>query len=156
MTLPYTAGSLATNGMGGTPMAEIRNKYSATSKTTDVLGRTLNSARTNHWVIDSPSGPAEAVSTGESFMAGIAACGVSLIEHHAARNQLPFGTLSVDIEGARTDVSWPDFDWINVHFTFTGISEDQAGSLVEVWKGNCPLYRAVVKGTTVNVSFEAK
>lgn len=137
-------------------MAEIRNTYSTTSKTTDVLGRTLNSARTNHWVIDSPSGPGEAVSTGESFVAGIAACGVSLVEHHAARNNLPFGTLSVAIEAARTDESWPDFGWINVHFTFTGISEDQAGSYVEVWKANCPLYRAVAKSTTVNVSFEAK
>lgn len=137
-------------------MAEIRTMYATTSKTTDVPGRTLNSARTNHWVIDSPSGPNEAVTTGESFVAGIAACGTSLIELHAQRNQLPFGTLSVAIEGARTDESWPDFAWINVHFTFTGISEDQAGSYVEVWKENCPLYRAVVKGATVNVTFEAK
>jgi uncharacterized OsmC-like protein len=136
-------------------MAEIRTQYSTKSKTTDVPGRTLNSARTNHWVIDSPSGPNEAITTGESFVSGIAACGVSLIELHAQRGNLPFGTLEVTIEGARTDESWPDFGWINVHFAFTGITEDQAGSYVEVWKENCPLYRAVAKSTTVNVSFEA-
>jgi uncharacterized OsmC-like protein len=137
-------------------MAEIRNTYSTRSKTTDVPGRTLNSARTNHWVIDSPSGPHEAVSTGESFMAGIAACGVSLVEMHTVRNNLPFGTLSVDIEGARTDESWPDFAWINVHFTYTGIDNDQAASYTEIWKENCPLYRAVAKATKVSVTHEVK
>lgn len=137
-------------------MSEIRARYSVTSKTTDVVGRTINQARTNHWVIDSPSGPAEAVSTGESFMAGIASCGVSLIDHHAQKNNLPFGTLSATVDAARTDVSWPDFEWIKVHFVFTGITEELAGEYVEVWKKNCPLYRAVVKGApdSIEVTFE--
>lgn len=133
-------------------MAEIRTRYQSRSKTTDVPGRTLNTARTNHWVIDSPSGPNEAVTTGESFVAGIAACGTSLIELHAQRNKLPFGTLEVAIDGVRTDESWPDFANIDIHFTFTGISAGQADEYVEVWKANCPLYRAVVKGTTVTVT----
>lgn len=137
-------------------MAEIRTRYASRSKTTDVPGRTLNTARTNHWVIDSPSGPNEAVTTGESFVAGIAACGTSLIELHAQRGSLPFGTLEVAIDGVRTDESWPDFANIDVHFTFTGITTEQAGEYVEVWKKNCPLYRAVEKSTTMNVTFEAK
>jgi len=137
-------------------MAEIRTRYQSRSKTTDVPGRTLNTARTNHWVIDSPSGPNEAVTTGESFVAGIAACGTSLIELHAQRNTLPFGTLEVAIDGVRTDESWPDFAHIDIHFTFTGITTEQAGEYVEVWKANCPLYRAVVKGTPCTVTFEAK
>ena len=137
-------------------MAEVRTRYTTRSKTTDVPGRTLNTARTNHWVIDSPSGPNEAVTTGESFVAGIAACGTSLIELHAQRGNLPFGTLEVAIDGVRTDESWPDFANIDVHFTFTDITEEQAGSYVEVWKENCPLYRAVATSTTLNVTFEAK
>jgi uncharacterized OsmC-like protein len=68
---------------------------------------------------------------------------------------MPFGTLTVDIEGARTDESWPDFAWINVHFTYTGIDADQAASYTNVWVENCPLYRAVAKATTVNVTSEA-
>jgi len=137
-------------------MSEIKTRYTVRSRTTDVPGRTLNQARTNHWVIDSPSGPNEAVTTGESFAAGIAACGVSLIELHAQRQGLPFGTLAVDIDGVRTDASWPDFEYINAHFTFTGITQDHAETLVDVWKENCPLYRAVVKSTPVNVTFEAQ
>ena len=137
-------------------MAEIRGRYSVASKTTDVAGRTLNSARTNHWVIDSPSGPHEAVSTGESFMAGIAACAVSLVEMHTVRNSLPFGTLHVAVDAVRTDESWPEFSNIDVHFTYTGIDDDQAASYTTLWTENCPLYLAVSKGTTVNVSHEVK
>ena len=47
-------------------------------------GRALNQARTNHFVIDSPSGPHEALSSGEAFLAGVSSCGVTLIELYAA------------------------------------------------------------------------
>jgi len=137
-------------------MPEIRGRYTVASKTTDVPGRTLNSARTNHWVIDSPSGPNEAVTTGESFMSGLASCAVSLVEMHTARNKQPFGTLSVSVDAVRTDESWPDFSNIDVHFTYTGVNDDQAASYTELWKENCPLYRAVAKGTPVNVDYEIK
>jgi uncharacterized OsmC-like protein len=135
-------------------MSEIKTRYSVRSQTTDLPGRTLNHARTNHWIIDSPSGPNEATTTGESFMAGIASCGVSLVELHAQRNNLPFGTLDVEVEGIRTDDSWPDFASISVHFTYTGIEEAQAAELTDVWMKNCPLYRAVAKATDVTVDFE--
>ena len=59
-------------------------------------------------------------------------------------------------DGVRTDESWPDFAHIDIQFTFTDITEEQAGAYVEVWKANCPLYRAVVKGTPCTVTFEAK
>ena len=135
-------------------MSEIKTRYSVRSQTTDLPGRTLNHARTNHWIIDSPSGPHESGTTGESFMSGIAACGVSLVELHAQRNGLPFGTLQVEVEGIRTDESWPDFASINVHFTYTGIEESRAAEYTDVWMKNCPLYRAVAKSTDVRVDFE--
>ena len=137
-------------------MAEIKNRYTVRSQTTDLPGRTLNHARTNHWIIDSPSGPNESTTTGESFFSGMAACGVSLVELSAQRNNMPFGKLSVDIDAVRTEESMPEFAWIDVHFTYTGISDEDANKLTEVWKENCPLYRAVAKGTTVNVDYEVK
>ena len=137
-------------------MAEIRNRYTVRSQTTDLPGRTLNHARTNHWIIDSPSGPNESTTTGESFFAGMAACGVSLVELYAQRNSIAFGTLSVSIDAVRTDEHWPDFAWIDVHFTYTGVTDEVAANLTEVWKENCPLYRAVAKATTVTVTHEVK
>jgi uncharacterized OsmC-like protein len=114
--------------------SEVKSRYGTTSRSTGVPGRTLNQARTNHWVIDSPSGPNEAVTTGESFMAGIAACGVTLIELHAQQKGLPFGTLEVGIEAVRTEASMPDFANIDIHFQFGGVSDEQAAYYVDVWK----------------------
>jgi uncharacterized OsmC-like protein len=136
-------------------MSVVKSRYGVRSQTTDLPGRTLNHARTNHWVIDSPSGPNESTTTGESFMSGIAACGVSLVEMHAKEKKLPFGTLAVTVDAIRTEESWPDFEKIDVHFEFSGISSEQADYYVGVWKQNCPLYRAVAKSTPVNVDFEA-
>jgi uncharacterized OsmC-like protein len=115
-------------------MSEIKSRYSVRSQSTDVPGRSLNHARTNHWIIDSPSGPNEAVTTGETFMAGIAACGVTLVELHAQQKGLPFGTLAVSAEGVRTEASMPDFDHIDFHFEFGGIGDEQAAYYVDVWK----------------------
>jgi uncharacterized OsmC-like protein len=115
-------------------MSDVKSRYSVRSQSTDVPGRTLNHARTNHWVIDSPSGPNEAVTTGESFLAGISACGVTLVELHAKQQGLPIGTLAVEIEAVRTDASMPDFSQVDVRFAFTGVSKDQAGAYVEHWK----------------------
>ncbi len=115
-------------------MSDIKSRYTVRSNSTDVPGRTLNHARTNHWVIDSPSGPNEAVTTGESFLAGISACGVTLVELHAQQKGLPFGTLEVASEAVRTEASMPDFSQIDFHFKFGGISQEQAAYYVDVWK----------------------
>ena len=48
------------------------------------------------------------------------------------------GTLSVTVDAVRTDESWPDFANIDVHFTYTGVNDDQAASYTELW--NCLLY----------------
>lgn len=117
-------------------MSEITSRYKVLSRSTDVPGRTINSARTNHWVIDSPSGPNEAVTTGESFLAGISACGVTLIQGHARQKEIPLGRLDVGIEAIRTTDSAPDFARVDVDFHFSGVSQDQAAYLVDVWKKN--------------------
>jgi uncharacterized OsmC-like protein len=115
-------------------MSDVKSRYGVRSQSTDVPGRTLNHARTNHWVIDSPSGPNEAVTTGESFLAGISACGVTLVQGHAQQKGLPLGKLEVAIEAVRTEASMPDFANVDVHFTFTGIGDEQAAYYVDVWK----------------------
>jgi uncharacterized OsmC-like protein len=55
-------------------------------------GRSMSGARTNHFVIDEPAyngGPGEAVTPAESFLAGVSACGVLLVESFAARDGVP-------------------------------------------------------------------
>ena len=106
------------------------------SMSSGVAGRTLNSARTNHFVLDSPSGPGEAVTNGEAFLAGISSCGVTLIEHYAHDNGIPLSRMSCEIEGIRRPPVMNSFHAINVRFTLEGTSQENAASRVGVWQEN--------------------
>src|SRR3954454_1160487 len=71
------------------------------SKTTDVRGRALNSARGQHFVVDAQAGPAEALLPVEVFLAGISACGVHLLERFADERGVPLRRAEIEIEGRR-------------------------------------------------------
>ena len=111
---------------------EIR--YEVRSRSTEVPGRTLNSARTNHFVIDSPSGPNEALTTGEAFVAGIAACGATLVQSIAKERGVAVGPIMVDIAGVRSKSAPADFSRVDVRFEFEDTPRQQAEELVEGWK----------------------
>ena len=107
---------------------------SVTSTSTDTFGRTLNTARHNHFVIDSPHEPAEALSTGEAFLAGISACGVTLVQGAARDEEITVNRLSVEITSYRSEAEPSDFHHIDVELTYAGPSLEQAETLTEIWK----------------------
>ena len=115
-------------------MAEDRILTTVSSVSTEVYGRTLNKARHNHFVIDSPNGPGEALATGEAFLAGISACGVTLVEGAAKQEGISLDRLAVDITAARLVSNPVDFDRIDVHFTYRGPSQADAERLTDIWK----------------------
>ncbi len=100
-----------------------------------VAGRALNSARNHHFVLDSPSGPNEALNNAEAFLAGISACGVTLIEKFAAEKGVPLTRMGVTIEGTRSLADPADFQSVSMRFELTGVDQAQAEKLVEVYKG---------------------
>jgi uncharacterized OsmC-like protein len=104
------------------------------STSTEVPGRTLNTARHNHFVIDSPSGPGEALATGEAFLSGISACGVTLVQAVANERDISIDRLSVSISGVRLASNPIDFDHIDVSFTYRGPSLQQAQDLTATWQ----------------------
>lgn len=107
------------------------------SVTTGIPGRALNSARTNHFVIDHAGhagGPAEALTPAESFLAGVSACGALLVEGRAAEDDLPLQRAEVAIEGARHPDNLADFASVNLRFDLHGLSQEQAEQLVGVYK----------------------
>src|ERR1700682_5096110 len=58
-------------------------QYEVRARTTDTFGRVLCSARTNHFVVDGPvqnGCPGEAMTPPEAFLAGVAACGIELLQ----------------------------------------------------------------------------
>src|SRR5438128_4003615 len=98
-------------------MANIR-QYAIDAKSTDVFGRVMCSARNHHVVIDGPvqnGCPGEAMTPPESFLLGVAACGIELVEVIAKELGFPRPVASVEIEGTidRDHPVRPDFTLFN-------------------------------------------
>jgi uncharacterized OsmC-like protein len=121
--------------------SEIRS-YTVEARSTHTFGRVLCTARNHHFVVDGPvqnGCPGEAINPGELFLAGIAACGVELVQVIAKEQQLAPKSVAVDIEGTmdrsnpvRQDLSV--FNTIKLHFLLDGVNRTQAADLVERFK----------------------
>jgi uncharacterized OsmC-like protein len=130
-----------------TPSPTLR-EYDVAARSTDVFGRVLCGARDHHFVIDGPvqnDCPGEEITPAESFLAGVAACGVELM-HVIARDQ-KFGLerVIVNIHGTidraeqrRDDVT--TFNSVSVDVTLWGVNQGEATTIVDGFKRRCPLF----------------
>lgn len=119
-------------------VASTTRRYEVNARSTDVLGRVLCNARQHHFVMDGPvaSGfPGEAVGPAESFLAGIAACGVELVQALARDQKLPLSCVKVDMSGimdratpVRTDVTV--FNALEMQFHLTGVTQAAGEDLI--------------------------
>jgi uncharacterized OsmC-like protein len=137
-------------------------EYDISARSTDIFGRVLCSARDHHFIIDGPvqnNCPGEEVTPAEVFLSGVAACGVELIHVIAKDQNAPLTRAEVKIHGevdranqARAGVT--TFNSVRLDVTLWGVDQSQANSLVEGFKGRCPLYGTVsvaVPDVKVNV-----
>ena len=117
-------------------------RYGVRARSTDTFGRVLWSCRDQHFVADGPvhnGCPGEAVTPAELFLAGIASCGVELLQVIAKAEDVPLLTASVEIEGeidpaspVREDVNV--FNAVRLSFLLSGVTEEQGAGLVEGFK----------------------
>ena len=120
---------------------EIRG-YKVQARSTDTFGRVLCNTRNHHFVVDGPvqnGCPGEAVTPAELFLAGVAACGVELVQAMGRDQQLA-PKVSVEIEGAldranpvRRDVTV--FNTVRLRFHLTGVTQAQGNDLIDRFKG---------------------
>ena len=120
---------------------EVRG-YKVHARSTDTFGRVLCNARNHHFIVDGPvqnGCPGEAITPAELFLAGIAACGVELVQAIGKDQQLA-PQVSVEIEGAldrsnpvRRDVTV--FNSVHLRFHLTGVTQAQGIELIERFKG---------------------
>lgn len=116
--------------------------YEAHARSTDTFGRVLCNARDQHFVVDGPvqnGCPGEAVTPAEAFLAGVAACGVELLQVLAQAQQAPLRAARVAIQGVNDPAHpvRPDVNLFNsVHLTFTlsGVSKEQGQALIAAFK----------------------
>lgn len=117
-------------------------RYAVRARSTDTFGRVLWSCRDQHFVADGPvhnGCPGEAITPAELFLAGIASCGVELVQVIASAEEIPVRAASVEIAGeidpanpVRADVSV--FNSVRLSFGLHGVTEEQGALLVERFK----------------------
>src|SRR2546428_5422163 len=117
---------------------EVR-QYELQARSTETFGRVLCSARTHHFVVDGPlqnGCPGEAITPGELFLSGIAACGVELMQVLARAQHVPLQAATVTIRGV-LDPSKPVrpelslFNAARLHFHLEGVTQEQGAQLIE-------------------------
>ena len=117
-------------------------RYDVRARSTDTFGRVLWSCRDQHFVADGPvqnGCPGEAVTPAELFLAGIAACGVELVQAIAKAGDVPLRAVRAEITGeldpanpVRDDVNV--FNSVRLSFALAGVTEEQGRGLVEAFK----------------------
>jgi uncharacterized OsmC-like protein len=116
--------------------------YDIAARATDTFGRVLWSCRDQHFVADGPvqnGCPGEAVTPAELFLAGIATCGVELVQVLAKDSGVAVGDVSADVRGVldptqpvRDDVRV--FNSVRIRFVLSGVDAAAARELVEGFK----------------------
>jgi uncharacterized OsmC-like protein len=122
--------------------ADIR-QYEVQAASTSVFGRVLCDARNHHFIVDGPEQngcPGEEVTPAELFLAGVACCGVELMQVLAKSEKIPLKAIDVSIRGTmdRSRPVRPDvalFNSVGLRFKMSGINDAQAKQLVESFKG---------------------
>jgi uncharacterized OsmC-like protein len=122
--------------------ADIRS-YEVQARSTDTFGRVLCGCRNHHFIVDGPvqnGCPGEAVTPAEFFLAGVAACGVELLQVIAKDRGVPLASAHVVITGemdrahpVRKDVAL--FNTVTLRFDLQGVTQQQGEELVESFKG---------------------
>src|SRR3989449_11245030 len=106
------------------------------SSSSGVVGRAQSEARGYRLLLDSSSrAQADAFTNSEAFLGGVSSCGVTLIEGHAKDTGVPLKHTVVTIEGVRTAAEPNRFARVTMTFELTGVSQEQAESLVETYRG---------------------
>ena len=105
------------------------------SSSSGTVGRANSAVRGQTLRLDSSARPQpDALTNSEAFLAGISSCGVTLIEGHAKEVGLPLRRMDVVIEGVRTAAEPNRFAWVAMTFELAGVTQQQAESLVEVYR----------------------
>lgn len=122
-------------------MSDVR-EYAVSARSTDVFGRVLCSARQHHFIIDGPVAngcPGEELTPPEAFLAGVASCGVELIQVLGKQQGHEGITVRASIEArldranpVRTDVTV--FNSVRVDLEISGVESDIAFELGEAFK----------------------
>lgn len=108
---------------------------SVQSTTTHIFGRSLNSSRMHHFVVDGTTEPKEELTPVEVFLSGVSSCAVHLIERFAREGDVHLERAEANIEAGRSHADPAQFQYVAMHIDLFGPTQQQAEELVERFKG---------------------
>jgi len=129
---------------------------SVRSASTHILGRTLNSTRAHHFIIDGTTEPKEEITPVEVFLSAVSACAVQWIEKLAREDDVRLTFVQADIEGTRRKDEPNRFQHVELRIETDGPTQEEAERFVEGFKARCPLYGTLASATEVRFEVVAR
>jgi uncharacterized OsmC-like protein len=136
-------------------MPEDTIVHSARSASTFLLGRTLNSVRDHHYIIDGNTEPKEEVTPVEMFLSAVSSCGIQWVEKFARDEGVALGQVFADIQGVRRADEPERFAYVTMAFQIAGPDQEIAQRYVEQFQARCPLYRTLAAATEIRTEVVA-
>ncbi|MFN8187408.1 MAG: OsmC family protein [Gaiellales bacterium] len=119
--------------------------WQAETASLGIAGRALARVRDHNFVVDDYAmapynGPGEEPGAAELFLAGVTTCAVLMLERIARTDGLPLTSVRASMEASRDSDTQapgapPAFDSTRLQLAFRGLTREQAGQLVETFKG---------------------
>lgn len=124
------------------------------------FGRSVMSARGNHWIYDSVPpihGPNEEVNPLDAFAGALPACGIMIYEAAARENEIALNSIRADVEAdldprgvAGADVN-PRVRAFRVTMHVDGPTAEEAEMLADEFSRRCPIYTTFERSAPIEV-----
>ncbi len=119
--------------------------WQAETSSLGIPGRAVSRVRDRNFLVDDYAmppydGPGEEPGAAELFLAGVTTCAVLMLERIARSEGIPLAGVRATMEASRDPDAQapgavPTFDSARLTFAFRGLTREQAGQLVETFKG---------------------
>ncbi|MEU8726320.1 OsmC family protein [Streptomyces antimycoticus] len=125
-------------------------------RTTDTQGRFLVTARSNHFVSDARTGPAEAVQAGELLLSSLASCSLSNVQVHAQERASGLTGAQAHVAYERDPQDPTRYACIRLDLRLNGVTQEEAETLAGLFTESCPIYNTLRRGGNVVIAVRAE
>lgn len=141
-------------------MPEPLATATAAAELTNQPGRSIASARSHRWVIDSPpplGGPNEEVNPLDALLSALATCAIFVCETVAREQGLGLAGARASVEadfdprGIKGEDVNPKIQAFRLALELDGVDEGKAAELVAALKRRCPVYTTLVASAPIEV-----
>lgn len=127
----------------------------ATSRLSRQPGRYLLQTRDQHLVADASTGRGghgQAWQAAELLLGALITCSNAVIEDEAGKAGIALPGLEINASCEPDEQKPGHYLYIRLDYLFSGVSQEQADTLVEAFKQVCPIYGSLSRGAPVSIS----